>query len=146
MLARRWLATVIDYPIVFGVLLAADSALGNEVYQRTLWIWLPLALLYLPVCEARWGRTVGKLVAGVVIVREDGTAPGARKAVVRCVLRLVELNPVLLGGIPALVAYLSTPHHQRLGDLAAGTFVLTRSDRAALRGARTGTPTGDAGP
>jgi uncharacterized RDD family membrane protein YckC len=38
---------------------------------------------------------------------------------------LVEANPLLLGGLPAGIAILASERNQRLGDLAAGTLVVS---------------------
>jgi uncharacterized RDD family membrane protein YckC len=44
---------------------------------------------------------------------------------VRTLLRLLEANPLLFGGLPAGVAILLSGRNQRLGDLAAGTMVVS---------------------
>jgi uncharacterized RDD family membrane protein YckC len=46
---------------------------------------------------------------------------------------LVEVNPILLGGLPAAAVVALSPTRQRLGDLVAGTYVLTAADAARLR-------------
>lgn len=39
-------------------------------------------------------------------------------------MRLVEVNPFLLGGIPAGIAVALSTYNQRLGDMLAGTYVV----------------------
>ena len=40
----------------------------------------------------------------------------------------VEVNPFLLGGLPAGLVLMVTPRRQRIGDLVAGTYVLLKKD------------------
>ena len=82
------------------------------------------ALAYFPVTEGIWGRSAGKLITGAIVVNEDGDPPGIPKALVRTLLRLVEVNPFLMGGVPAGLCVVATKHHQRLGDLLANTYVV----------------------
>jgi len=49
------------------------------------------------------------------------------------VTRLVEVNPLLLGGLPAGIAVAMSRRRQRLGDMLAGTYVVRRKDLAAIR-------------
>jgi uncharacterized RDD family membrane protein YckC len=68
------------------------------------------------------GRTPGKRVTGLRVVRRGGGPVGFRTSAVRNLLRIVDLLPTayLLG----IVTILATKQNQRLGDLAAGTLVL----------------------
>jgi uncharacterized RDD family membrane protein YckC len=43
-------------------------------------------------------------------------------------LRLIEVNPFLVGGLPAGLVLLLTRRRQRLGDLLAGTYVVRLRD------------------
>lgn len=80
---------------------------------------------YFFLCEALWSRTPGKHLQGLVVVDPSGGRCGWRRALVRTLLRVVEANPLLFGGIPAGVAILVSKRNQRLGDLAAGTLVVS---------------------
>jgi uncharacterized RDD family membrane protein YckC len=131
-IVRRWIGCWIDFVVIVGVLLAADGILGNELYRKTLILWLGIVLLYFPVLEATTGRTLGKLVSGIIVVDSGGAVPSIGKVLVRTMLRLFEVNPFLAGGIPAgLVANFSKAH-QRLGDMAAGTYVILQRDTSRI--------------
>ena len=80
---------------------------------------------YFFISEALWSRTPGKYLQGLVVVGADGRPRGWRAALVRTLLRIVEANPLLFGGLPAGVAVLTSKRNQRLGDLAAGTLVVS---------------------
>jgi uncharacterized RDD family membrane protein YckC len=47
---------------------------------------------------------------------------------VRTLARLVEVNPLLLGALPAGIAILSSSRRQRIGDWLANTVVVRRDD------------------
>lgn len=89
---------------------------------------LALCLTYLGyffTFEALWSRTPGKYFQGLVVVNLDGSRCGWRAALIRTLLRAVEANPLLFGGVPAGIAISASQRRQRLGDLAAGTLVVT---------------------
>lgn len=75
------------------------------------------------------GRSLGKLALGLRTVREDGGPITLRHALTRALVGVVEIW--MLFGVPALVAALISPRGKRLGDLAAGTYVITQ--RAQLQ-------------
>jgi uncharacterized RDD family membrane protein YckC len=72
------------------------------------------------------GRTPGKRVAGLRVVRNAGQPVGFLASAVRNVLRLVDFLPslYLVGAISVVVSR----YNQRLGDLAAGTVVVRERD------------------
>lgn len=72
------------------------------------------------------GRTPGKRAMGLRVVRADGRTVGLGGALIRNLLRPLDLGT---SGVVALVVAGLTRRHQRLGDLAAGTLVI--HDRAA---------------
>jgi uncharacterized RDD family membrane protein YckC len=81
------------------------------------------------------GRSPGKRIMGLRVVRSDGGAVGFRTSLLRNLLRIVDSSPsptYLVG----LVLVFFTKRHQRLGDLAAGTIVIRErpGDRNALTG------------
>ncbi|WP_426562303.1 RDD family protein [Angustibacter sp. McL0619] len=68
------------------------------------------------------GRTLGKLIMGMRAVRDDGGPIRFRHALVRGLVGFVEIW--VLWGVPALISSLVSPDGKRLGDLAAGTYVV----------------------
>ena len=63
---------------------------------------------------------------GLVVVSVDGNRPKLKAHLVRTLARLFEANPFLLGGIPAGIAIVSSDRKQRVGDLLAGTVVVSK--------------------
>ena len=76
------------------------------------------------------GRTLGKLALGLRAVRDDGGPITGRHALVRALVGYVEIY--LLLGIPALLSAMIHPRGKRLGDMAAGTVVLSARARLQL--------------
>jgi uncharacterized RDD family membrane protein YckC len=68
------------------------------------------------------GRSVGKLATGLRAVRDDAGPIGFRHALTRALVGFVEIW--LLFGVPALVSALVSSKGKRLGDYAAGTYVV----------------------
>ena len=131
----RWVGAWIDLIVLALFLLVPDYLLGNETYRATIFIWLGLVILYFPIGEAFWGRTLGKLLTGLVVVDADGRPPGIVKALLRTLLRLFEVNPLVAGGLPAGIAVAVSQKRQRLGDMVAGTYVVRARDLARAKSA-----------
>jgi uncharacterized RDD family membrane protein YckC len=134
-LLYRWLGAWIDFVVFWIILILAELALGSELYQRTVWLWVVVALAYFPITERLTGKTLGKKMASLIVVDEAGRLPTVSQVVKRTIARLLEVNP-LGGGLIAAIVVLATKDHQRLGDLWADTFVvrvdaLRESQRAA---------------
>lgn len=87
--------------------------------------WGVSAALYV-VLQGLTGWTIGKLITGIRTVREDGRPPGLLKAFVRWLLLIVDGFPYFLP-LVGFIMGLSTVGHRRLGDMAAGTFVVRAS-------------------
>ena len=72
------------------------------------------------LAEALFARTLGKAIFGLRVANLDGSRVTARAAVVRNILRIVDLTLALF---PLVMVFFS-PLRQRLGDVAAGTLVV----------------------
>jgi uncharacterized RDD family membrane protein YckC len=85
---------------------------------------------YFFIFEMLWSRTPGKFMQGLVVRNIDGTRASLKGHLIRTIARVLEANPILLGGIPAGIAILSSVKKQRIGDSLAGTVVVSRHDVA----------------
>lgn len=133
-LFRRWIGCWIDMVALAALLFIPAwpiSALGAPPIVS--WIGTLAMLAYFPVTEGLWGRSLGKLVTGLVVVDASGQMPGLLRAAGRTVTRLVEVNPLLLGGLPAGLIVAFNPNRQRLGDMLAGTYVIPAKDLARVQ-------------
>src|SRR5690606_26580251 len=71
------------------------------------------------------GQTIGKRALGIAVVKVDGTPVTFMSAIVRNVLRVIDILPgtYLVGAI----AIFASARNQRVGDMAAGTIVVHRN-------------------
>jgi uncharacterized RDD family membrane protein YckC len=130
--ARRWLATIADSI----ALLVICGGIGAAVYPRSTAVSIALFFgvpaVYYVVCEAAFGRTLGKLVTGLIVINARGTRPSVGEAVIRTLTRFIEVNPVLFGGLPAGIIADRSRCRQRIGDMLAGTYVVFAKDLALM--------------
>ena len=130
---RRILAIIADGIIVglptglMAALLGAFSSGGGLEGMAGLFVALTSAVLYLGyyvLMEGYLGQTVGKMLLGIKVIREDdGGVPGVKAAAIRTVLRIVDgLFSYLVG----FIAVLASAKNQRLGDMAAHTLVVRK--------------------
>ena len=131
-LGERILAFLIDgfilymYAYLVGLVV---EALG-VVYEDT-WTQRGLAaLIFLPAMGYSFlmhslfnGRTVGKMLLGMRVVRLDGSPMHWSHFLVRWMLRLVDIW-IFLGSI-GLLSILFSDKRQRMGDAAAGSVVIS---------------------
>jgi uncharacterized RDD family membrane protein YckC len=104
----RLIAVFIDHLIAFALMLFV-VALVPETYPVVKGVFFFLIYLgYFLVLEALWSRTLGKYFQGLVVRKLDGSRCDWKAALIRTALRIVEVNPLLLGGIPAGIAVIST--------------------------------------
>lgn len=69
------------------------------------------------------GRSLGKIAMGLRVVADDGGPERFPQALIRALVAMLEIWALV--GIPALVCSLLAPHRKRLGDLLAGTVVIS---------------------
>ncbi|TDZ80424.1 RDD family protein [Mycobacteroides salmoniphilum] len=84
-----------------------------------------LALVGYPVIweMSTRGRSLGKMVMGLRVVSDDGGPERLRQAVIRALAAVVEIY--LFMGAPAVITSLVSPQGKRLGDIFAGTMVIS---------------------
>lgn len=128
----RAAGAIIDYVVsilVFvGLMLAMFSwilsgvAMDTAMFTAIVLGLTVLCLVVLPAAVeiATRGRSLGKVVVGARIVRDDGGAPGFRHAFIRALTGYFEIY-LTAGGVAALTGLLST-RSKRLGDVLAGTY------------------------
>jgi uncharacterized RDD family membrane protein YckC len=87
------------------------------------------------------GQTIGKRIFGLRVIADDGSPASFTAVLVRNLLRVIDFLPGFYG--IGLLAIVVSSRSQRLGDLAAGTFVV-RAPRPQLDyfSLRTVTPVG----
>lgn len=120
----RLLALFIDHLIAFALMMLAVAFVPESLPLVKAVCFFFIYLAYFVVLEALWSRTLGKFVQGLVVRKLDGSRCDWRAALIRGSLRIFEVNPLLLGGLPAGLVIIATSRKQRIGDLLAGTVVV----------------------
>jgi len=128
----RAVSALIDILVIFvgyvlGLLLWAatltqfDSALSAAV----LIIFTVLVIVGYPLLfeTATRGRSVGKIVMGLRVVSDDGGPERFRQVVFRALASVVEIW--MLAGSPAVICSIASPRAKRIGDIFAGTVVVS---------------------
>jgi uncharacterized RDD family membrane protein YckC len=112
---------------VIGVVLWAttiaqfDEALSAAI----LIIFTVLVIVGYPIVfeTATRGRTLGKMAMGLRVVSDDGGPERFRQALFRALAGFVEIW--MLTGGPAVICSLISPRGKRIGDVFAGTVVIS---------------------
>ncbi len=162
-IGSRFVALLVDMLIWFAgflllVILLAIFLPGIEAFSKISEQWAVAVVIfivfllfwgYFTLFEAFWnGRTPGKRVARIRVIQRSGRAISLFESMARNLVRYVDMQPFPMYAV-GVVAIFSTRHHQRLGDLAAGTLVVRdRVQEAPLwieSGARTFTAPAFAG-
>jgi hypothetical protein len=76
------------------------------------------------------GQTIGKRLVKIKVVKIDGYQASFGDYLIRWLFRIVENN--MLGGLIGLVAMIVNSKTQRMGDMAAGTAVITLKNNISI--------------
>lgn len=132
---QRIVATIIDNLILFGwavACMALLSMVGVDEGMPALGILLvgiPFIFYHLASEILFNGQSLGKKAQDIKVIRLDGTRPRVGDYLLRWVLRIVDTG--IFGGLVAVVVVASNGKGQRVGDLAAGTAVVSTRPRQA---------------
>lgn len=126
-------------PIPRSFAYAVDLVIRGLIYIILLLVLLPFGLtgvgvllvllfavewLYPVLFEVFWrGQTPGKRALGLAVINDDLTPVTLGPSLVRNLLRTVDFMPAMY--LFGLIAMLCNRRFQRLGDLAAGTLVIS---------------------
>lgn len=123
----RCVAFFIDFCIRGMLLLAAaivSIPFGEIGFGVWLIIWFMIEWFYPVLFEVfRRGQTPGKIALGISVVQDDLTPVSFGTSLVRNLLRTADFMPFFY--LAGLITMVSNPRFQRLGDLAAGTLVIS---------------------
>jgi hypothetical protein len=120
-LGLRTIAGLVDWLLLGAVVaplaiapvleLAGDNTINASIryaspraWNSPLWVMLTagaLTVLYFGLLEGRWGRSLGKQVCGLEVVRKSGEPAGVRRATLRA---LVYVLPYWMVTVPKLIA------------------------------------------
>ncbi|QLL07201.1 RDD family protein [Mycobacterium vicinigordonae] len=128
----RALSALLDVTVVFvfyfvGLMIAAAamSQMDEAWIVAFIIIFTVLAMVGYPVTMETLtrGRSLGKMALGLRVVSDDGGPERFRQALFRALAAVVEIWMLL--GSPAVICSLFSPKAKRVGDLFAGTVVVS---------------------
>lgn len=125
----------IAYGIVISLLFFYWLQLGKLLDTLDSWSRMSILLfLYFPIIiysitlESIFeGQTIGKRLIKIKVVKIDGYQAGFGDYLMRWFFRLIDIS--ILSGIIAVVTVVSSKKGQRLGDMVAGTAVITLKNK-----------------
>jgi len=129
-LGDRIVAAIIDnlilgaWAVAWVLLCSALDITGNaQAAILVLLVAVPYVFYHL-ACEVFFnGQSIGKKARHIKVMRLDGTAPRFSDYLLRWLLRIVDTG--IGGGLVAVITIAANGSGQRLGDLAAGTTVVS---------------------
>jgi len=126
----RALAALIDLTVVFiayilGFTLWAVADLDDALSAAVLIVFTVLTIVGYPVIfeVATRGRSLGKMALGLRVVSDDGGPERFRQALFRGLSGFIEIW--MFAGAPAVVCSMLSTKGKRIGDVFAGTMVVS---------------------
>ena len=138
-IGERILALLVDFSIFFlyFYIVSLLTSFFDTVFDDNWTVFGLQNLLLLPVMFYSLymhilfnGRTVGKMIVKIKVVRVDGSPAHWSHYMIRWMLRLVDLW-IFVGAIGVLTILFSDKK-QRLGDAAAGTVVISTKKKVKI--------------
>ncbi|TXE19921.1 RDD family protein [Psychroserpens burtonensis] len=117
---------VVVYQITFNLFHIDDIVNGMDDWSRIAILvsfYLPVVFYSLLFETFLDGQTIGKRIMKIKVVKIDGYQASLADYLVRWFFRIIDLN--MMSGIIALIAIVTSKKSQRLGDMTAGTSVIT---------------------
>ncbi|MCR9133709.1 MAG: RDD family protein [bacterium] len=141
---ERLLAFLLDGFVIVGYFLLMQSLVGaleqsnlmsSEAIEKQQWVFVLIysivPFFYHLASEVLWnGKSFGKWIMGLQVVRTDGTSPSFSNYLIRWLFRLVEIT--FTSGLVAFMTVLLNGKGQRLGDIAAKTAVIKTRRKVKL--------------
>ncbi len=133
-MGSRMAAGILDSILLISLLLlvslvlatvdALTEGIGSWVGAVLILVWFLTFWGYFALFEAlAGGRTPGKRRMGIRVVMDTGHPLTLQAALVRNLIRLVDLQPLGTYGVGLLFVFFGR-QHKRLGDIVAGTIVV----------------------
>ncbi|MCF6405728.1 RDD family protein [Chitinophaga filiformis] len=93
---------------------------------------LPMLFYFLVLEIIMNGQTPGKLLLNIKVRNMQGGKPSISQHLIRWLFRMLETPYIFWNGIIPIIAMLRSPYDQRLGDIVAGTIVVSTKTKASL--------------
>tara|TARA_R110001583_G_scaffold59038_1_gene175687 strand:- start:827 stop:1543 length:717 start_codon:yes stop_codon:yes gene_type:complete len=136
-LGDRMLAYLIDsFVILAYTILMIWLLISMDIDLEDMWaiymlLGLPAFLYYVLMETFMDGKTIGKGLMKIRVVKLDGSKPGFSSYFIRWILRIIDV--ALTSGGLAVLTILIRGKGQRIGDIAAGTTVISEKVRVGIK-------------
>ena len=121
---------IMFYTVSIFLLLNALDINFRDLWTVYLLMSLP-AFLYYVLLETFWdGKTIGKFAMKTRVVKLDGSKPSFASYFVRWILRIIDVV-ITFGGL-ATLTILIKGNGQRIGDIAAGTTIISEKEKLSI--------------
>jgi uncharacterized RDD family membrane protein YckC len=116
---------LVGYLVSLVLWAATLSQFDEAVSSAIMIIFTVLVLVGYPLIfeTATRGRTLGKMAMGLRVVSDDGGPERFRQALFRALASVVEIW--MMVGSPAVICGMFSPRAKRIGDVFAGTVVIS---------------------
>ncbi|WP_347925157.1 RDD family protein [Pontimicrobium sp. SW4] len=117
---------IVTYQIMFKIFKIDELVEDMDFWSQAavfLVFYLPVIFYSLLFETLLDGQTLGKRILKIKVVKIDGYQATLSDFIIRWIFRIVDLN--MMSGIVALISIITSPRNQRLGDMTAGTSVIT---------------------
>lgn len=131
---ERILAHILDY-IFFGVYYFTVTMIGIYVFHGAnpiyyLFFFLPLLFYDLVFELAFKGQSLGKMIMKIRVVKIDGTETTLASFFIRWIFRIVDTLTTY--GIVATITTIINGKGQRIGDIVAGTMLVSTRGKTSI--------------
>ena len=132
-----WIIKVAYMIVIFYVVFDIFN-IGDQISTLDTWSQIAIIILFLlPVIFYTLsfetlldGQTPGKRVMKIQVVKIDGYQASLADYVIRWFFRIVDIN--MMSGVVALISIISSKKNQRLGDISAGTSVISLKNKVNI--------------
>lgn len=117
---------IVAYQIMFKILKFDEMVKNMDNWSQIavfLMFYLPVIFYSLLFETLLDGQTPGKRIIKIKVVKIDGYQASLADFVIRWIFRIVDLN--MMSGVVALISIITSSKNQRLGDITAGTAVIS---------------------
>lgn len=133
-IGKRFLGAIIDIfvviPVTFWLFFISFQIglieLGSIAYVFGAISFLVVFFFYNFLLEGWLGQTIGKIIVGLIVVKEKGEKCTYKASLYRNLIRI--FPDAILFYLIGLTSIIFSEKHQRLGDKAAHTLVIEKTD------------------
>lgn len=136
-LSTRILAYLIDALIIISYFILIFMLLNSLKFEKGFDKYVSYTLISLPILFYSLffetllnGQTPGKMMLNIRVVKIDGSKPDFGSFLLRWVLKIIDID--LASGSVAILTILLNGKGQRIGDIAAGTTVISERHKIGL--------------